>query len=80
MIDDLPASVAAAHISLERACDALDQTLLAMAADRLDNDTVMASPRLVALLLDVVRARRQVKLFDLHRRDAMKTAPSALPS
>jgi hypothetical protein len=52
-------SLVKARASLDTACENLDQAVRLLPA--VDGDTVMASPGLVTLLLDVVAARRQVR-------------------
>jgi hypothetical protein len=53
------ATLAIARRSLESACDALDDAVLALPEGH--GDKVMVSPGLVALLLRVVAARRHLK-------------------
>jgi hypothetical protein len=62
--DAVPASLAAARRSLDVACEHLDAAVYAL-VDVPDDDDVMGSPALVALLLSVVMARRQVRSLEL---------------
>jgi len=57
--DFVPATLDVARATLETACDKLDDAVRSLT--NLGGDTVMASPGLVALLLRVVVARRQVR-------------------
>jgi hypothetical protein len=57
---ELVRTLAAATASFDSACAALDEAVLALGADGTEGDTVMASPELVALLLRVVVARRDL--------------------
>ena len=58
-IEVVPASLSVARETLERACDDLDDAVRGI--PEVHGDNVMASPRLVALLLRVVSSRRFVK-------------------
>lgn len=59
VVDDvLPDRLMLALASLDTACRDLDDAVLVMS--NVPGDDVMASPRLIALLLQVVTARRQV--------------------
>ena len=60
--DFVPASLDVARAALETACDQLDDAVRTL--NNVGGDTVMASPSLVALLLRVVVARRQVRGFE----------------
>ena len=53
-----PLTLATARASLEAACDDLDEAVGGLSDD---GDAVMASPALVALLLRVVGARRDLR-------------------
>jgi|HubBroStandDraft_2_1064218.scaffolds.fasta_scaffold2654899_1 hypothetical protein len=55
----VPVPLAVARAALELACDDLDDAVRALAD--VQGATVMASPGLVALLLRVVAARREMK-------------------
>ena len=57
--DFVPATLDVARVTLEDACDKLDDAVRALSD--IGGDTVMAGPGLVALLLHVVVARRQVR-------------------
>ena len=57
-------TVAVARKSLDSACDDLDDAVRAI-PDMLPDDDVMANPGLVALLLRVVVARRQLRGLEL---------------
>ena len=59
-------TLAAATASFDRACADLDAAVLALGGDRADDDTVMASPELVALLMRVVVARRNLNCLQEH--------------
>ena len=59
VVDDaFPGKLTLALASLDTACRDLDDAVLVMSD--VSGDDVMASPRLIALLLRVVTARRQV--------------------
>ena len=59
VVDDVfPGRLTVALASLDTACRDLDDAVLVMSD--VSGDDVMASPRLIALLLRVVTARRQV--------------------
>jgi hypothetical protein len=60
--DDLLGTLAAARLSLDSACDDLDEAVQALPDAFGDN--VMASPVLVALLMRVVTARRHLARFE----------------
>ena len=63
-IDDvIPGGLTLAVASLDLACRDLDDAVLVMSD--VPGDDVMASPSLIALLLRVVMARRQVKRLEL---------------
>ena len=63
-VDDVvPARLILALASLDTACRDLDDAVLAM--PDVPGDDVMASPSLIALLLRVVMARRQVKRLEI---------------
>ena len=63
-VDDvIPARLTLALVSLDTACRDLDDAVLVM--PDVPDDNVMASPSLIALLLRVVMARRQVKRLEL---------------
>jgi hypothetical protein len=57
-------TVAVARKSLASACDALDDAVRAI-PDMVSDDNVMVNPGLVALLLRVVVARRQLSGLEL---------------
>ena len=59
----VPGTLRLAQESLDGACRALDEAVMALPNAR--GDDVMATPGLVALLLRVVVARRQVSRFEL---------------
>ena len=64
VVDDVfPGRLTVALASLDTACRDLDDAVLVMSD--VSGDDVMASPRLIALLLRVVTARRQVKRLEL---------------
>ena len=57
--DFVPASLDVARATLETACDKLDDAVRTLS--NIGGDTVMANPGLIALLLNVVVARREVR-------------------
>ena len=59
----VPGMLTLAQQSLDGACKALDEAVMALPNAR--GDDVMATPGLVALLLRVVVARRQVSRLEL---------------
>ena len=67
-----PGRLTLALASLDTACRDLDDAVLVMSD--VPGDDVMASPSLIALLLRVVMARRQVKRLEL---EAGRSAASA---
>jgi len=63
-VDDIiPARLTLALVSLDTACRDLDAAVLAL--PNVHGDDVVASASLIALLLRVVTARRQVKQLEL---------------
>jgi len=64
VVDDIaPARLTVALASLDTACRDLDDAVLVLSD--VPGDDVMASPSLVALLLRVVMARRQVTRLEI---------------
>ncbi|HXI55551.1 MAG TPA: hypothetical protein VNO55_05805 [Polyangia bacterium] len=64
-ITESPSTLDNARAKLANACDDLDVAVQALSEGDGGADTVMASPGLVALLLRVVKARRQVNGLEL---------------
>ena len=64
-ITESPSTLDNARAKLANACDDLDVAVQALSEGEGRADTVMASPGLVALLLRVVKARRQVNGLEL---------------
>ena len=63
MLTDISAKIAEARRLLEGARDKLDAALVALPGA--DEETVMATPRLVSLLLQAVEAKRELDRLEV---------------